>query len=64
MEKLDTSMVKKIFTIPYFDKMIGMHSVPKSFLMCVKRYVKLENATVGEAISEIYHRMEREYRNE
>ena len=64
MEKLDACMVKKIFTIPYFDKMIGMHSVPESFLMCVKRYVKMENATVGEAISEIYHRMDREYRNE
>lgn len=64
MEKLDVCMVKKIFTIPYLDKMLGKHSVPETFLTCVKRYVRNENATVGEAISEIYHRMDREYRNE
>lgn len=64
MEKLDVCMVKKIFTIPYLDKMLGRHSFPETFLTCVKRYVRNENATVGEAISEIYHRMDREYRNE
>lgn len=64
MEKLDVCMVKKIFTIPYLDKMLSRHSFPETFLTCVKRYVRNENATVGEAISEIYHRMDREYRNE
>lgn len=57
-------MVNRIFTIPYLDKMIGMNSVPETFLTCVKRYVRTKNATVGEAISEIYYRMDREYRNE
>lgn len=64
MEKLYTCMVNRIFTIPYLDKMIGMNSVPETFLTCVKRYVRTKNATVGEAISEIYYRMDREYRNE
>lgn len=48
MEKLDVCMVKKIFTIPYLDKMLGRHSVPETFLTCVKRYVRNENATVGD----------------
>lgn len=64
MRKTDACMVNKIFTIPYFDKMIDIQNVPEAFLTCVKRYVRTENATVGDAISGIYHRMDREYRNE
>lgn len=57
-------MINKIFTVPYFDKMISENNVPDSFLNCVKRYIKDENTTVGETISEIYHYMDCEYRNE
>ena len=64
MEKIDTYMINKIFTVPYIDKMISDNSVSKSFSKCVKRYVKAENATIGEAISAIYHFMDCEYRNE
>lgn len=64
MEKIDTYMINKIFTVPYFDRMISENSVPESFFKCVKRYIKTENATIGEAISEIYHFMDCEYRNE
>lgn len=64
MEKIDTYMINKIFTVPYFDRMISENSVPESFSRCVKRYIKTENATIGEAISEIYHFMDCEYRNE
>ena len=64
MEKFDTYMINKIFTVPYFDRMISENSVPESFSKCVKRYIKTEDATVGEAISEIYHFMDCEYRNE
>lgn len=60
----DTYMINKIFTVPYFDRMISENSVPESFSKCVKRYIKTENATIGEAISEIYHFMDCEYRNE
>ena len=64
MEKIDAYMINKIFTMPYFDRMISENSVPESFSKCVKRYIKTENATIGEAISEIYHFMDCEYRNE
>lgn len=64
MEKFDTYMINKIFTVPYFDRMISENSVLESFSKCVKRYIKTEDATVGEAISEIYHFMDCEYRNE
>lgn len=64
MQKFDTYMINKIFTVPYFDRMISENSVPESFSKCVKRYIKTENATIGEAISEIYHFMDCEYRNE
>lgn len=64
MEKFDTYMINKIFTVPYFDRMISENSVPESFSKCVKRYIKAEDATIGEAISEIYHFMDCEYRNE
>ena len=57
-------MINKIFTVPYFDRMISENSVPESFSKCVKRYIKTEEATIGDAISEIYHFMDCEYRNE
>ena len=56
-------MINKIFTVPYFDKMIGNNSIPDSFLNCVKRYIKDENTIVGETISEVYHYMNYKYRN-
>lgn len=64
MQKFDIYMINKIFTVPYFDRMISENSVPESFSKCVKRYIKTEEATIGEAISEIYHFMDCEYRNE
>ena len=64
MKKFDTYMVNKIFTVPYFDRMISECSIPATFFECVKRYVKTDEATIGEAISEIYHFMNYEYRNE
>ena len=64
MEKFDTYMINKIFTVPYFDRMISENSVPESFSKCVKRYIKTENATIGEVISDIYHFMDCKYRNE
>ena len=64
MQTFDTYMINKIFTVPYFDRMISENSVPESFSKCVKRYIKTEEATIGEAISEIYHFMDCEYRNE
>lgn len=57
-------MVNKIFTVPYLDRMISEDSIPDSFFECVRRYVKTDDATIGEAISEIYHFMNYEYRNE
>ena len=64
MKKFDTYMVNKIFTVPYLDRMISEDSIPDSFFECVRRYVKTDDATIGEAISEIYHFMNYEYRNE
>lgn len=64
MDKIDKYMINKIFTVPYFDKMISENSVPIAFFNCLKRYIKDENTTIGEAISEIYHYMDCEYRNE
>lgn len=64
MEKMNTYLLNKIFTVPYIDKMIDENSVPDSFLKCIQRYVKSENVTYGKAISEIYHYMDSEYRNE
>lgn len=64
MEKINTYLLNKIFTVPYIDKMINDNSVPDSFLKCIQRYVKNENVTYGKAISEIYHYMDSEYRNE
>lgn len=64
MQKFDTYMINKIFTVPYFDRMISENSVPESFSRCVRRYIKTEEATIGEAISQIYHFMDSKYRNE
>lgn len=64
MKKFDTYMVNKIFTVPYLDRMISEDSIPDTFFECVRRYVKTDDATIGEAISEIYHFMNYEYRNE
>ena len=64
MKKFDTYMVNKIFTVPYLDRMISEDSIPDSFFECVRRYVKTDDATIGEAISEMYHFMNYEYRNE
>ena len=64
MKKVDTYMINKIFTVPYFDKMISNNSDLESFSKCVKRFIKREDATIGEVISEIYHFMDCEYRNE
>ncbi len=64
MESLSKYMINKIFTVPYIDRMVDENSVPDSFLKCVQRYVKSDNFTYGKAISEIYHYMDCEYRNE
>lgn len=64
MKKFDTYMVNKIFTVPYLDRMISEDSIPDSFFEYVRRYVKTDDATIGEVISEIYHFMNYEYRNE
>lgn len=44
--------------------MIYEDTVPNSFLKCVHRYVRYDSQTIGNAISEIYHYMDRKYRNE
>lgn len=64
MEKMYEYLINKIFTVPYFDKMISGESTPDAFLKCVKRYVKEDDITYGKAISEIYHYMQVAYRNE
>lgn len=64
MEEFDCYMLNKIFTIPYFDKMLDKKTVPEPFIKCVKRYVKDGDGTVGDVISEIYHYMDEKYRNE
>ncbi|MBR1703473.1 MAG: sce7726 family protein [Lachnospiraceae bacterium] len=63
MEVFDTYMINKMFTVPYLDKMISGNSIPELLHQC-KRYIKTEEATVGRAISEIYHFMDGNYRNE
>lgn len=64
MEKTDKYMINKIFTVPYFDKMIKENSIPDTFYNCVKRYIKSTDSTIGEMISKIYQFMDCEYRNE
>lgn len=44
--------------------MIYEDIVPSSFLKCVHRYVRNDGQTIGNALSEIYHYMDRKYRNE
>lgn len=64
MEKIDTYMINKIFTVPSFDKMIDENSIPDAFYSCIKRYVKGTDSTIGELISKVYQFMDCEYRNE
>lgn len=64
MENLSKYMINKIFTVPYIDRLVDENSVPDSFLRCVQRYVQRDDLTYGKAISEIYHYMDCEYRNE
>ena len=64
MEKINAYIINKIFTVPYIDKLVDESSVPDSFVKCIQRYVKKDNVTYGKAISEIYHCMDSEYRNE
>ena len=35
-------MINKVFTMPYFDKVISENNVLESFSKCVKRYIKTE----------------------
>ena len=48
MQKFDTYMINKIFTVPYFDRMISENSVPESFSKCVKRYIKDFQSNYGK----------------
>ena len=64
MEKINTYIINKIFTVPYIDKLVDENSVPDSFIRCIQRYVKNDSLTYGKAISEIYHYMDSKYRNE
>lgn len=64
MKNFDPYMINKIFTVPYFDKLISENSNLESFSKYVKQFIKRKNVTIGEIISEIYHFMDCEYRNE
>lgn len=64
MEKIQEYLLNKIFTVPYIDKMIYEDIVPDSFLKCVHCYERYDMRTIGNAISEIYRYMDRQYRNE
>lgn len=58
-------LISKIFTIPYFDRLIEKTNVPDSFQKCITRYVKDDqDLTYGKVISRIYSYMDSEYRNE
>ena len=58
-------LISKIFTIPYFDRLIEKNNVPDSFQKCITRYVKDDqDLTYGKVISRIYSYMDNEYRNE
>ena len=58
-------LISKIFTIPYFDRLIEENNVPDSFQKCITRYVKDDqDLTYGKVISRIYSYMDNEYRNE
>ena len=59
------SLISKIFTIPYFDKLVDQAFLPDSFSKCVDCYVKeKKNLTYGSAIRQIYEYMDCDYRNE
>ena len=64
MEKMNTYLLNKVFTIPYIDRMIDENVAPDSFLKCIRRYQKDEKLTYGHAISQIYQYMYIKYRNE
>lgn len=64
MEKINTYLINKIFTIPYIDRMIDQNIAPDSFLKCIRRYEKSETLTFGNAISQIYQYMNYQHRNE
>ena len=64
MEKVNTYLINKVFTIPYIDRMIDENIVPDSFLKCIRRYEKNETLTFGNAISQIYQYMNYQHRNE
>ena len=64
VEGKNTYIINKLFTIPYIDKMIFEDNVPDSFRHCIRRYVKKNDISYGEAISEIYYYMNQNYRNE
>ena len=58
-------LITKVFTVPYFDRLVEKKNVPDSFLKCISRYVKEDDElTYGKAISRIYAYMNSEYRNE
>lgn len=64
MEKINTYLINKVFTIPYIDRMINESIAPDSFLKCIRRYEKNETLTFGNAISQIYQYMNCQHRNE
>lgn len=64
MEKMNTYLLNKVFTIPYIDRMIDENVAPDSFLKCIRRYEKDEKLTYGHAISQIYQYMYSQHRNE
>lgn len=64
MEKINTYLINKVFTIPYIDRMIDESIAPDSFLKCIRRYEKDETLTFGNAISQIYQYMNCQHRNE
>lgn len=64
MEKINTYLINKVFTIPYIDRMIDENIAPDSFLKCIRRYEQNETLTFGNAISQIYQYMNCRHRNE
>lgn len=64
MECNNSYIINKLFSVPYIDRMIQKDYIPDSFKHCIKRYVKNESVSYGEAISEIYYYMDKNYRNE
>lgn len=63
--KKNEFLITKVFTIPYFDRLVEKKNMPDSFLKCISRFVKEDDElTFGKAISQIYQYMNSEYRNE